>query len=68
MAINIGIPIPSTTPKVSLERPVNRVEAGEDEEVAVCMVDSVKVTVAGTDAEVAVEPKVGIDVAEDNPD
>ena len=49
-------------PRVSLERPVNGAEDGGDEEVAVCTVDS------GTDIEVAVEPKVGVDVAEDDPD
>ena len=53
MAINPGIPIPSAMPRVSLERPVNGAEDDED----------VKVT---TDAEVAVEPKVGVAVAGDD--
>ena len=64
MAINPGIPIPSAMPRASLERPVKGAEDGEDEEVAV----NVKVTIAGTDAQVAVEPKVGVDVVEDDPD
>ena len=68
MAINPGIPTPSAMPRVSLERPVNGTKDGEAEDVAVCTVDSVKVTIAGMDAEVAVEPKVGVDVAEDDPD
>ena len=78
MAINPGIPIPIAMPRVSLERPVNGAEDGEDEDVAVCTVDSVKVAIAGTDAEgfvepkvgvnVAVEPEVDVDVAEDDPD
>jgi hypothetical protein len=63
MAINPGIPIPSATPRVSLERPVTGAEDGKDEDVAVCTVDSVKVTIAGTDAEVFVEPKVDVNAA-----
>ena len=63
MAINPGIPIPSVMPRVSLERPVNGAEDGEDEDVTVCTVDNVKVTIAGTDAEVFIEPKVGVNVA-----
>ena len=63
MVINPGIPTPSAMPRVSLERPVNGTKDGEDEDVAVCTVDSVKVTIAGTDAEVFVEPKVGVGIA-----
>jgi hypothetical protein len=73
MAINPGIPIPIAMPRVSLERPVNGAEDGEDEDVAVCTVYSVEVT--GTDTEgfvdganVAVEPEVDVDVAEDDLD
>ena len=74
MAINPGIPIPIAMPRVSPERPVNGTEDGEDEDVAVCTVDSVKVTIAGMDAEGFIEPKVcvnvavDVDLAEDDPD
>ena len=68
MEINPGIPIPSARPRASLERPVNWSKDGEDEEVAVCTVDGIKVTIAGTDARVAAEPKVVVDIAEDDPD
>ena len=63
MAINPGIPTPSAMPRFSLERPVNGAEDSEDEDVAVCTVDSVKVTIAGTDTEGFVKPKTGVDVA-----
>ena len=63
MAINPGIPIPSAMPRFSLERPVNGAEDGEDEDMVVCTVDSVKVTIVGTDVEGFVMPKVGVDVA-----
>ena len=74
MAIIPGIPIPIAMPRVSLERPVNGAEDGEGEDVAVCTVDSVEVTIAGMDAEGFVEPKVDVNVAvdvglaEDDPD
>ena len=84
LTINPGIPTPSAMPRVSLERPFNGAEDGEedgekdidddddddDENVTAC-VDSVELVIVGTDAGIAVErpePKVGVGVAEDDPD
>ena len=41
MAINPGIPIPSAMPRVSLERPFNGADDGEDEDVGGSMADDV---------------------------
>jgi hypothetical protein len=84
MAINPGTSIPSAMPRISLEGPFNGAGDGEDEDVIVCTVDtvsvpqsteptveSVKLVMVGTDAEIAVEwleSKVGVGIAEDDPD
>ena len=82
MAINPGTPIPSAMPRISLEGPFNRAGDGEYEDVTVCTVDTVSVPQSteptvdnvkcvGMDAEIAVElleSKVGVGVAEDDPD